>query len=71
VFLGMMVACQAVAVVALTAAAACLAGSNTAIAAGIGLAAASSIAFVASVVCYRKHAGVHLQQLKLQLQTPP
>lgn len=71
VFLGMMVACQAVAVVTLTAAAACLVGSNTAIAAGIGLAAASSIAFVASVVCYRKHAGVHLQQLKLQLQTPP
>jgi hypothetical protein len=68
VFLGMMVACQAIAVVSLSAAAACLVGSDTTVvAAGIGLAAACSVAFVVSVVFYRKHAGVHLQQVQAKI----
>jgi hypothetical protein len=38
------------------------------VAAGIGLAAASSVAFVLSVLFYRKYAGVHLQHINTELR---
>ncbi len=62
-FLGAMVCCQFCAVIGAAAGAACLVGNSSTVAAGIGLAAGSSVAFVLSVVFYRKHAGVHLQHL--------
>jgi hypothetical protein len=67
-FLAIMVTCMAIGILGFAAASACLLGRGRAVAAGIGLAAASSVAFVLSVLFYRKHAGVHLQHINTELR---